>query len=75
VQRFLGQQPDESGAIDEEIAVDLFAAREFQRFDEAVFCAQPHIDDTPLSAAHAAPLGVGAQVRRNNVASNWNAKP
>ena len=64
VQRLFGEQPEEAGTVEEQVAFDAFAARQRDRFDEAVGTAQPDIDHAPFGAAHTTLFGVGAQVRR-----------
>jgi hypothetical protein len=61
VQCLLDQQSAKARAIDEQIRVQLLAARELDRIDEAVLRSKDDLDHLAFGAAHAARLGVAAQ--------------
>ena len=61
LQRFLDQQADHAGAVDEQVGRDALAAFHDHRVDEAVVLAQDRVDDLALGADHAALFRVLAQ--------------
>jgi hypothetical protein len=64
VQCFLDQQAAKTGAVDEQITLELFTALQGHSLDEAVLGAQLHLDDPALDSLHAARLGIAAQILR-----------
>src|SRR5262249_34407080 len=61
LERLLDQQPAEAGAIDEQVALELFAGFEFERGDEAALAILTDPADPPLDAAPAEFCGEPAE--------------
>src|SRR6185437_9509411 len=61
VQGLLDQQPAETGAIEEQVALDAFAAFQYHRLDETVVAAQLHIDDRAFGTTHPQILRITTQ--------------
>ncbi|MDQ1091637.1 hypothetical protein QE400_001050 [Xanthomonas sacchari] len=64
MQRLLGQQAAEAGAVDEQVALDDLPVVQQQRRDGPVVRMLPHLADLSFDPAQAVPLGLLAQELR-----------